>query len=288
MAAVAPNLSAIVGTNIAAKLLGLAGGLQAFSRQPSSNIMLFGAQKKTLANAHMSAASQQRHIGFIFQSAIVQSAQPEDRRRAQRAVSAKCALAARIDASKSARDGSQGRKMHAELQKRIEKMAEPAPNKLVKALPIPQETARKKRGGKRARKQKEAYAQTEIRKLQNRMEFGKAEEETGVDDETVGLGMIGSASGRVRGETVDARSKAKLSRANKIRTQMLGRSNTSNDAASGTSTSLSFTPVQGIEIVTPSLSAAAKVKAANERWFASGTFTHVKSGSSTIPGQGGK
>jgi len=61
----------------------------------------------------------------------------------------------------------------------------------------------------RARKQKEAYAQTELRKLQNRMEFGKAEAETGYDDETVGLGMIGSA-GRVRGEVADARSKGRL------------------------------------------------------------------------------
>jgi U4/U6 small nuclear ribonucleoprotein PRP31 len=76
-------------------------------------------------------------------------AQPEDRRRAQRAVSAKCILAARIDAGKSARDGSAGRKFLAELTKRIEKMAEPPPNKLTKALPIPQETNRKKRGGKR-------------------------------------------------------------------------------------------------------------------------------------------
>ncbi|ORX33869.1 hypothetical protein BD324DRAFT_584604 [Kockovaella imperatae] len=285
MSSVAPNLSAIVGTGIAAKLLGLAGGLQAFSRQPACNIMLFGAQKRTLANSHLSAASQARHTGFIFSSPIVQSAQPEDRRRAQRAVSAKCILAARIDAGKSARDGSAGRKWLGELQKRIEKMAEPPPNKMTKALPIPQETIRKKRGGKRARKQKEAYAQTELRKLQNRMEFGKAEEEFGMDDETVGLGMVGQGSGRVRGEQVDARSKAKLSRANRIRTQMLGRSLTSQDAKSGTSTSLSFTPVQGLEIVTPSLSAAARVQQANERWFASGTFTHVRKEGSSIPGQ---
>jgi hypothetical protein len=95
-----------------------------------------------------------------------------------------------------------------------------------------------------ARKAKEAYAQTELRKMQNRMAFGEAEEEHGVDDETVGLGMIGRA-GRVRGETVDARSKAKLSKANRLRTQMLGRASMSNDASSGTATSLSFTPVQG-------------------------------------------
>lgn len=55
------------------------------------------------------------------------------------------------------------------------------------------------------------YAQTEMRKLQNRMEFGKAEEEADMDDETVGLGMIGSASGRVRGEVADAKSKGQLS-----------------------------------------------------------------------------
>jgi U4/U6 small nuclear ribonucleoprotein PRP31 len=53
------------------------------------------------------------------------------------------------------------------------------------------------------------------------------------------------------------------------------------------STSLSFTPVQGIEIVTPSLSAAQRVQAANDRWFAGGTFTHVKKGGS-LPGQDGK
>lgn len=79
----------------------------------------------------------------------MQSAQPEDRRKAQRAVSAKCTLAARIDASKSSRDGEAGRKLLGELQKKIQKMAEPPPNKMVKALPVPQETNRKKRGGKR-------------------------------------------------------------------------------------------------------------------------------------------
>lgn len=64
---------------------------------------------------------------------------------------------------------------------------------------------------------------------------------------------------------------------------MIGRGRT-NDSALGTATSLSFTPVQGIEIVTPSLTAAQTVKAANDRWFAGGTFTHVKKGGN-LPGQ---
>lgn len=115
------------------------------------------------------------------------------------------------------------------------------------------------------------------------MEFGKAEDEMGVDDETVGLGMIGQA-GKVRAHVADQKSRAKLSRANKLRTQMLGRSALTSDAGSGTATSLSFTPVQGIEIVTPSLSAAQSVNAANERWFARGTVTHVKSDKGAVPG----
>lgn len=61
-----------------------------------------------------------------------------------------------------------------------------------------------------ARRQKEAYAQTELRKLQNRMAFGEVEEETGAYDQTVGLGMIGSSTGRVRAEAVDNKSRGTL------------------------------------------------------------------------------
>lgn len=128
--------------------------------------------------------------------------------------------------------GSYGKVLHDKLVAHLIKMAEPPPSRMVKALPIPQETNRKKRGGKRyvaltrlylrivwttslcsvfslnsARRQKEAYAQTELRKLQNRMAFGEVEEETGAFDETVGMGMIGSATGKVRAEAIDSKSR---------------------------------------------------------------------------------
>ena len=85
---------------------------------------------------------------------------------------------------------------------------------MVKALPIPNDGPKKRRGGKRcvifrrscfhisslysARKAKEAYAQTELRKLQNRMSFGEAEQEVGAFDQTKGMGMIGVGTGKVR------------------------------------------------------------------------------------------
>ena len=62
-----------------------------------------------------------------------------------------------------------------------------------------------------ARKAKEAYAQTELRKLQNRMAFGEAEEEVGAFDQTKGLGMIGT--GKVRANVGEAKSRGECAHA---------------------------------------------------------------------------
>ena len=61
----------------------------------------------------------------------------------------------------------------------------------------------------RARKAKEAFAQTELRKLQNRVAFGEAEEEVGAFDQTKGMGMIGNSSGKVRANAGDAKTRGK-------------------------------------------------------------------------------
>jgi U4/U6 small nuclear ribonucleoprotein PRP31 len=62
-----------------------------------------------------------------------------------------------------------------------------------------------------ARKAKEAYAQTELRKLQNRMVFGEAEEEVGAFDQTKGLGMVGAGTGKVRAGMGEAKSRGSSS-----------------------------------------------------------------------------
>lgn len=114
---------------------------------------------------------------------------------------------------------------------------------------------------------------TELRKLQNRMAFGEAEEETGAYDETRGMGMIGSTSGKVRASAGEARSKgalrapfglsvahvcpgeltftiitsctAKLSKSSKGRLASIKTAG-SGTATSGLASSLAFTPVQGM------------------------------------------
>ncbi|KAI0921426.1 hypothetical protein AcW1_004592 [Taiwanofungus camphoratus] len=99
----APNLSAIVGTTTAAKLLGVAGGLNGIAKMPACNVYLLGAQRKIAAG--FSAATQRRHTGFVFQSEIVQQTPPEYRLKVQRTVGAKCTLAARMDLERQRRDG---------------------------------------------------------------------------------------------------------------------------------------------------------------------------------------
>lgn len=126
------------------------------------------------------------------------STPPEYKRKVQRTLAGKCCLTARMDLERKLRDGSFGDKLRAQVEKRIDQLAAPPPAKLTKALPIPNEGKKKRRGGKRARKAKEAYAASELAKLQNRMKFGEEEEEVGAFDETRGLGMIGT--GKIRAE----------------------------------------------------------------------------------------
>lgn len=122
MNVLAPNLSAIVGTTTAAKLLGVAGGLAGLAKMPSCNVhvclkrfhggvllmtiflQLLGAQRKIAAG--FSSATQRRHTGFIFQSELVSQTPSEYQLKVQRTVGAKAVLAARMDLERQRRDGS--------------------------------------------------------------------------------------------------------------------------------------------------------------------------------------
>ncbi len=87
MTFIAPNLSAIIGANVSAKLMALAGGLTALSKIPACDLLVMGAQKK--ANTGMSSVSQERHQGVIYGCDMIASIAPEYRRQAARMTSAK-------------------------------------------------------------------------------------------------------------------------------------------------------------------------------------------------------
>lgn len=208
MTVIAPNLSNVIGTSTAAKLLTAAGGLTAFCKIPACNVQVLGNNKKT--NTGFSAAHMERHTGYIYYSDLVNSAPQDLRRKLVKIISAKAVLAARIDASHQSPNGEQGQKMRDEIDAKIDKLQEAPSFKVVKALPVPDEGPKKRRGGKRVRRQKEAYAMTELRAARNRMAFGDQEEEVGYGDETEGLGMAAKQIGKIRAAAADQRSKGKF------------------------------------------------------------------------------
>ena len=84
-----------------------AGGLTALTKMPSCNIMLLGAQKKTLQG--FSRLQMLPHTGYIYYAKIVQDLPPEFRRKAAKLVSAKMTLAARSDCFHQSDDGVHGK-----------------------------------------------------------------------------------------------------------------------------------------------------------------------------------
>ncbi len=75
MTFIAPNLSLIVGSTVAAKLMGAAGGVTPLSKMPSKHVALLGQTKKSLSGFSQ-RASALPHTGFIYYSEIVQASPP--------------------------------------------------------------------------------------------------------------------------------------------------------------------------------------------------------------------
>ena len=241
----APNVSVLIGTSLAAQMIGQAGGLTALSKIPSCNVQALGSNRKSLqglANKAGGAGSSVNN-GLISNCEIVQMAPASLKHRALRLVAGKVTLAARIDSFHQDLAGGAGQNFREEVLHRIVKLQEPPAPKQQKALPIPGEGSKKKRGGKRYRKQKEQYAMTDARKLQNRVKFGHVQDD---DLEGKEMGMLGlkSGNGRVK---VNMESK-KMMKA--LKKQKL-RNSSSGGTTSGLASSLAFTPVQGLELENP-------------------------------------
>ncbi|XP_010538428.1 PREDICTED: U4/U6 small nuclear ribonucleoprotein Prp31-like [Tarenaya hassleriana] len=246
MGYIAPNLSAIVGSAVAAKLMGTAGGLSALAKMPACNVQLLGHKKKNLAG--FSTATSQFRVGFLEQTEVFQSTPPALRMRACRLLASKSTLAARVDAIRGDPAGANGRGLREEIRKKIDKWQEPPPAKQPKPLPVPDSEPKKRRGGRRLRKMKERYAVTDMRKLANRMAFGVPEESSLGDGLGEGYGMLGQAgSNKLRVSSVPSKLKLSAKVAKRFKEKSYG----SSGATSGLTSSLAFTPVQGIELSNP-------------------------------------
>ncbi|KAJ8969237.1 hypothetical protein NQ317_002635 [Molorchus minor] len=260
MAFIAPNMSVILGASIAAKIMGVAGGLTRLSKIPACNVN----RKVTIG---VFSDTMLPHTGFVYYADIVQNTPPDLRRKAARLVATKCTLAARVDACHESADGRIGRQLRDEIERKLDKLQEPPTRQ---PLPKPIDQSKKKRGGKRVRKMKERYALTEFRKHANRMNFADIEDDAYQED----LGYQEELLGKLVPEESDypksmKKTKVRISKTlqkNLQKQQIWGGSTTVKKQISGTASSVAFTPLQGLEIVNPQ-AAEVKVNEANAKYF---------------------
>jgi nucleolar protein 56 len=144
---VAPNIKALTGTLLGARLIAISGGLMNLARRPASTIQVLGAEK-ALFRSLKTGTRPPKH-GIIFQHAYLHDAKKWHRGKIARALAGKLAIAARMDAFG-------GRYMGEELKTNLDKRIEEIREKYAEPPPIIEKKPRKEknrwRRGRRAGK----------------------------------------------------------------------------------------------------------------------------------------
>ncbi|MCL4344056.1 MAG: C/D box methylation guide ribonucleoprotein complex aNOP56 subunit [Nitrososphaerota archaeon] len=113
---IAPNLTAIAGETIGARLLARAGSLERLAKMPASTIQILGAEK-ALFRALKTHGRPPKH-GLIFQHKLLHDAPKRLRGKIARALATKMAIAARIDFYSGRKESS----LAEDLNKRVEEI----------------------------------------------------------------------------------------------------------------------------------------------------------------------
>jgi nucleolar protein 56 len=92
---IAPNLSALAGQVLAARLISRAGSLKRLAEMPSSVIQVMGAEKALFKHLHGKAPSPKH--GIIYRHPAILGTPKKLRGRMARTLAAKLAIAARLD-----------------------------------------------------------------------------------------------------------------------------------------------------------------------------------------------
>jgi nucleolar protein 56 len=113
MPAVAPNLTALLGASLAARMVSQAGSLERLARLPASTVQVLGAERAFFE--HLRGRAPPPRHGLLFLHPRLHSAPRALRGRLARALAGKVSIAARLDRA--------GRPLHPELARQFESRA---------------------------------------------------------------------------------------------------------------------------------------------------------------------
>ncbi|MBW2973372.1 hypothetical protein KY346_03185 [Candidatus Woesearchaeota archaeon] len=114
MQEVCPNLNAVAGSFIGAKLLSFAGSLKNLSEMTSSTVQLLGAEKALFRHLHGQGKSPKH--GILVNHELVKGVPFKEKGKAARAIADKIAIASKVDYFKGKFVGD---KLRADLDKRF-------------------------------------------------------------------------------------------------------------------------------------------------------------------------
>eukprot|EP00198_Chlamydomonas_reinhardtii_P007669 XP_001697006.1 nucleolar protein, component of C/D snoRNPs [Chlamydomonas reinhardtii] len=117
MHAVAPNLSALIGETVGARLISHAGSLTNLAKYPASTVQILGAEK-ALFRALKTRGNTPKY-GLIFHSSFIGRAKQRNKGRISRYLANKCSIASRIDCFMDGNTNVFGEKMREQVEERL-------------------------------------------------------------------------------------------------------------------------------------------------------------------------
>lgn len=143
---VAPNLKALVGAKLAARLMSLAGGLRELAMMPASTIQVLGAEKALFR--HLRTGAKPPKHGVIFQYPAINRSPWWQRGKIARALAGKLAIAARVDYFSGEYIAEE---LKQEIEQRIQEIKQKYPNP-PKRKAKPAKKKKKAKGKKKGKK----------------------------------------------------------------------------------------------------------------------------------------
>ncbi|KAJ7582914.1 hypothetical protein C8J56DRAFT_236083 [Mycena floridula] len=114
---VAPNLTALLGERIGARLISHAGSLTNLSKYPASTVQILGAEK-ALFRALKTKGNTPKY-GLLYHSTFIGRAGPKHKGRISRFLANKCSIASRIDCYSDAPTAKFGEALRAQVEERL-------------------------------------------------------------------------------------------------------------------------------------------------------------------------
>ncbi|XP_057800986.1 probable nucleolar protein 5-2 [Salvia miltiorrhiza] len=117
MNTIAPNLTALVGELVGARLIAHGGSLLNLAKQPGSTVQILGAEKALFRALKTKHATPK--YGLIYHASLIGQAAPKHKGKISRSLAAKAALAIRCDALGDGEDNTMGLENRVKLEARL-------------------------------------------------------------------------------------------------------------------------------------------------------------------------